>query len=157
MKRLLLPCLAFLLAVIPFASTAEEISGVEIADFKAGLMRMEGDWRIVYKETTTIPLVVGSKFGVSFHYDNTTGEEVEERTDWYLPGAPKTSISRYEESSFENDNTHFTGYFSIPTDGGGSHNDWVEFTEGDPLGTYRLEIRIGGKLFKTVQFTVVEP
>jgi hypothetical protein len=81
MKKLLLPSLVFLLALFPLATTAEEISGVEISDFKAGLMKMDGDWRIVYKETTTIPLEVGSTFGISFHYDNTTGSEVQERAD----------------------------------------------------------------------------
>jgi hypothetical protein len=73
-----------------------------------------------------------------------------------LPGAPRTSISEYGESTLENDNKHFTGFFEIPV-GGGSHNDWVQFTEGDPLGTYILEVRIGGKLYKTIEFTVVKP
>ena len=156
MKRLLLLCFIFLFALIPVASIAEEISGVEITDFKAGLLKMDGDWRIVYKETTTIPMEVGSEFGVTFHYNNTTGKEVEERTDWYLPGSPRTSISEYEESSIEDDNKHFTGLFAIPT-GGGSHVDRVTFTEGDPLGKYILEIYIGGKLFKTIEYIVVEP
>ncbi|MBN1882561.1 MAG: FHA domain-containing protein [Deltaproteobacteria bacterium] len=139
-------------------SMADEIPGLMILEFYAGIIAEEDDRFVILEETTTIPRVPGTLFGVCFRYDVINGEPVEYFQDEQYPSFPNTWEGWSEGSGAFTPfpDAHRAEYRTTlsPEEDAAARVWYVD--EEYPLGEMTWEVYFNDVLYRTITFTVVE-
>lgn len=110
----------------------------------------------VTNETTTLPLKLkdsGFRFGFtvkSAQNSSFNGYEI-----IYLPVTPKVITGDLKESSTTSNDGKIIRGLETKYNAGEFWSNSLWFDKGDPLGKWKIEIYLNGKLMKTIDFTVV--
>ncbi len=145
-------CYSLLICSLIFLSDYSVAGGTNLI-IKFGQMEESSSGYYVAKETTIIPLKLrdtGFKFGFSVQSsDNASfnGYKI-----IYMPAIPKTIGPGIKEKNVSYEGTVIKGKEERYD---GMWWEFFVFDEGDPLGKWKLEIYINGKLAKTINFKVV--
>lgn len=136
----------------------DEIPGLMILEFHAGVIaEVDGRFDIV-EETATVPRVPGTLFGVCFRYDIINGEPMEYFQDERYPSFPLTweGWSEGNGAFTPFPDTHRAEYRMIlsPEEDEAARVWYVD--EDYPLGEMTWDIYFNDVLYRTVTFTVVE-
>jgi heme/copper-type cytochrome/quinol oxidase subunit 2 len=129
-------------------SQPERIENIRFGTLK----KAGGDNYEIDIETITIPKKIegtGFRFGISF--DNPTGQAISYHVVSHLPAEPSKTTGDLSESA--------TRTYTTPTSSSRKkrvvYRFW--FDEGDPLGTYSMDLYVHNQIIHSVTFEVVEP
>ena len=136
----------------------DEIPGMIILEFHAGVMSKEDGRFVIVEETTTIPRIPGTLFGVYFRYNLIDENPVEYFQDEQYPSAP------LEWEGWSEGNGNFTTFPDMnraeyrvslsPQEDEAARVWYVD--EEYPLGEITWDIYFADIPYRTVTFTVVE-
>jgi hypothetical protein len=136
----------------------DDIPGLMILEFSAGIITEEDGRFVVVEETATIPRVPGTLFGVSFRYDIIDEDPVEYVQEEYYPTFPTTwkGWSEGNGAFTPFPDTHRAEYRMIlsPEEDAAARVWYVD--EEFPPGEMTWDIYFSDVLYRTVSFTVVE-
>ena len=136
----------------------DEIPGMMVLEFYAGIISEEDGRLVIVEETTTIPRIPGSMFGVYFRYNIIEEDPVEYFQDEYYPSFPLTWEGWSEgNGNFETfpDENRAEYRVSLSPDEDEAARGWY-MDEEYPLGEMTWDIYFADILYRTVTFTVVE-
>lgn len=136
----------------------DEIPGMLILEFHAGIMSEEDGRFVIVEETTTIPRIPGTLFGVYFRYNLIDENPVEYFQEEQYPSAPP------EWEGWSEGNGNFTTFPDMnraeyrvslsPQEDEAARIWYVD--EEYPLGEITWDIYFADIPYRTVMFTVVE-
>jgi hypothetical protein len=143
---------------LPFV-VADDFS-VERATF--GIINVADDGSESFVEADRVPLVPGQRYGWLLGVQ-TTRETVAVTEVFSLPSAPTVWATRegnklipLGDSVSADRRTNTSVLHLKPENAALSHLAWA-VAEGDPVGTYRMDLRIDGRIVATFTFEVFNP
>ena len=136
----------------------DEVPGIMILEFYAGIISEEDGRFIVIEETTTISRTPGTMFGVYFRYNILDENPVEYFQDEYYPSFPPTwdGWSEGNGNFITFPDTHRAEYRVILSPESDEAARIWYMDEAYPLGEITWDIYFANILYRTVTFTIVE-
>ena len=144
--------IVFLLSCLILTATliAEEIAGIEITSFKYGIIQKDSEGiNQLFKETDTIPY--NEDFGWQIEYSSK--KDVIYYCKLYTPAKPAVVA----KGNITIDDTTYKSPEYIFERGNKTYTFKWGLDPGDPSGKYIEEIYIGGQLYKTITFNILQP
>ncbi|MCK5236355.1 MAG: hypothetical protein KAR06_05140 [Deltaproteobacteria bacterium] len=156
-KKIIVPMLV--LALVVSSSLVAEASFLKKNKYevKFGIMdkSVKGAY-LVKEETLKIPkLLKETGFAFGFTVRGEEDESFAVAVEIKFPEPPKV-ITSQSGNSIDDTGQSNVLTFSAETDTGELYSKFG-FDEGDPLGKYKITIRVDGKVIKKIKFTVFEP
>jgi len=136
----------------------DEIPGLIIEEFQAGVITEEDGRFIVIKETDSITREPGTMFGVYFRYELVQDDPVEYVQEEYYPSFPIDWEGWAEKNGNYTPNPDSTSAeyrMTLSPDEDEAARVWY-VDENFPLGEMTWDIFFAGEKYRTVTFTIVE-
>jgi hypothetical protein len=137
---------------------ADEIPGLIILEFHAGIIAEEEGRLVIVEKTTDIPLVPGTMFGVSFRYDIIDESSMEYFQEEHYPSFPESwegwSEGNGNFTPFPDSNRAEYRITLSPEEHEAARVWYVD--EDFPPGEITWDIYFADVLYRTVTFTVTE-
>jgi hypothetical protein len=133
----------------------------DISNFKAGILRFDNEGNFTHiTETTTVPYVPGTYFGIYFEYLSKEAKPIQYREEEFFPYPPQNwSLWEGSEGSYRTyPDESRAEYMTILTPGRAAApflSHWAFNPSGDPTGQWRWDIYFDEEFYTSVVFNVV--